>query len=262
MAGKLTAAEQEKFGIDSYYDRGATKTKANKTLFVAFRDATVNIPSTERAAMCERLFSENPGYVGVRQVRGMCFIDFADIKSATSAMMKHQGTTGLTIDYDKDTGVAVKRQRENDEATQRNVRRAQAANYFCVECGTKALKTASMLLSAMPARSTDGARVLVDELKGLDGELLLEPIASAQPARVKREKGSERQYRLGCRSCSATIAYRCVPRQQEGKYLYVHPAAVRERSPTPDELYRRRIERRLARQREATDEAAAAGTEL
>ena len=50
------------------------------------------------------------------------------------------------------------------------------------------------LLSAMPARGTDGARV-VDEANGVLKSMLLEPVAGAQPALVKREKGTERQYR-------------------------------------------------------------------
>ena len=74
MAGKLSATEQDKFGVDSYYDRGTTKTKANSTLFVAFRDATVKVAAADRGSHCERIFSDCAGYVGVRQVRGLCFI--------------------------------------------------------------------------------------------------------------------------------------------------------------------------------------------
>ena len=239
MAGKLSQAEQDKFGVDSYYDRATTKTKANTTLFVAFRDATVKVASEDRAAHCERLFSDCAGYIGVRQVRGMCFIDFGDIKSSTSAMMRHQGTAGLTIDYDKDTGVASKRKVEGEEMTQKNQRAAQSANYYCAQCGTKALRTNGQLLSAMPARSTDGARV-VDESTSLDGELLLEPLEGAQPALIKRAKGTERQYRLACRSCAAVVAYRSVPQRADGKFLYVDPAAVREMPPTHAEMLQKR----------------------
>ena len=241
MAGKLSAAEQERFGVDSYYDRGTTKTKANSTLFVAFRDATIKVAAADRGALCERLFSECVGYVGVRQVRGMCFIDFAEIKSATAAMMRHQGHDGLTIDYDKDTGVAGKRQREGEQMTQQHQREAQSASYYCATCGTKALRTKDQLLSAMPARSTDGARV-VDEASALL-QLLLEPTVGAQPALLKREKGTERQYRLGCRSCAAVIAYRSVPQQTNGKHLYVDPSAVRERPPTQEEMQQRQQQR-------------------
>ena len=94
MAGKLSASEQEAFGVDSYYDRATTKTKANSTLFIAFRDATVQTPANERAAVCEQLFTDSPGYIGVRQVRGMCFIDFEDVKSATCAMMRRRTPQG------------------------------------------------------------------------------------------------------------------------------------------------------------------------
>ena len=101
MAGKLTAAEQEQFGVDSYYNAGTTRTKANSTLFVAFRDVEPPVPPEQRAPMAESMFSAIPGYIGVRQVRAMCFVDFEDIRSATAGMMKFQGHKGLTIDYDK-----------------------------------------------------------------------------------------------------------------------------------------------------------------
>ena len=227
MAGRLTSDEQDKYGVDSYYERATTKTKANKTLFIAFRDATVQIEKEERASRCEQLFSDCNGYIGTRQRKGVCFVDFVDIKSATAAMMRHQHADGLTIDYDKDTGVAQKRSLATEEVTQRNQREAQSASYFCVSCGTKAFKTSAMMLSAMPARST-GDRV-VDEDKNLE-QYFLEPIASAQPFLIKREKGTERQYRQGCRSCDAVIAYRSVPMRTSGKFLYVDPKAVSETS--------------------------------
>ena len=139
MSGKLySEAQRAAFGVDSYYDRGTTTTRANSTLFVAFRDATVKTKADERAAKIERLFAESPGYIGVRQVRAMCFVDFEDIKSATAAMMKHQGHEGLTIDYDKDKGVAGKRRREREETTERNLQEGSSASYYCAVCGTKA----------------------------------------------------------------------------------------------------------------------------
>lgn len=125
----------------------------------------------------------------------------------------------------------------------------------CVECGTKALKTAAKLLSAMPARSTDGARV-VEEPAGLEGELLLEPLPGAQPALVQRDKGKERQYRLACRSCAAVVGYRSVPLPAAGKFLYIDPAAVRETPPTPEEIHRAAMQRR--RREEAAAKAAEA----
>ena len=237
MAGRREQGEREvgqggtwaeKIADDSYYAAGTTRTKANSTLFVAFRDYQPAVPASERASTAEGLFSAVPGYIGVRQVRAMCFVDFEDVKSATAAMMKYQGHRGLTIDYDKDTGVATKRKRERDEATVQGQKEAQSCAYFCVRCGTKALHTGGALLSTMPARGTDGARV-VDEANGALKQNLLEPVAGAQPALVKREKGTERQYRLGCRSCAAEIAYRSTPELAVGKFLYVHPATLRER---------------------------------
>ena len=239
MAGRLKGdADRDAFGVDSYYERGTTTTRANTTLFVAFpRDTAVLAEA--RAAYCERLFGETPNYVGVRQVRNLCFVDYEDVKSATAAMMKNQGHEGLTIDYDKDSGVASKRKREREEATKVNHEAAQSGSYYCASCGTKALRTSGALLSAMPTRST-GDRV-VDEQANLL-QLLLEPIADAQPALVRREKGTEKQFRLGCRSCSAFIAYRSVAEAAPGKYLFVLPTAISERPPTRrgDEAQQRR----------------------
>ena len=80
-------------------------------------------------------------------------------------MMRFQGTLGLTIDYDKDVGVATKRKRQTDESTNRAVHEASSGSYYCSGCGTKALRTNGTLLSDMPARGTDGA-IVVDEVGG------------------------------------------------------------------------------------------------
>ena len=54
----------------------------------------------------EELFGGMPGFIGVRRVRSMTFVDFDSIKSATNAMVRYQGhrleadqrTPGLVID--------------------------------------------------------------------------------------------------------------------------------------------------------------------
>ena len=273
MAGGLTDLDQEKFGVDSYYNAGTTRTKANSTLFLAFRDVQPPVPPEQRAPMTEAMFSVVPGYIGVRQVRAMCFVDFEDIKSATAAMMKYQGHNGLTIDYDKvnclpqspyrrlgvaslvcsrflpcrvlilathsvlprrgpqDTGVATKRKRQREEATQRGQHEAQSASYYCAACGTKALRTSGTLLSALPARSTDGARV-VDEASDTPVTLLLEPVG-AMPDLVRRAKGVEKQFRLG--KCHASTWHldlsscelrRCTCTHSSLKTLSTPPACV------------------------------------
>ena len=244
MAGRLSDAKQVELGVDSYDALGATTTKSNSTLFIAFGQGN-KIPAAERASVAESIFSLSPGYVGVRQVRSMCFVDFIDIKSATSAMVRHQGQEGMTIDYDKDTGVAGKRKRERDEDTRRGAHEAQSMSCYCDACGTKALTTNGVLLSAMPTRSS-GDRV-VDEATALT-VLLLVPIPEAQPALVRRAKGTERQYRLGCRSCGRFIAYRSAPPQQAGgKYLYVDASAIRDRPPTSrEQVARSSLEQRRA----------------
>eukprot|EP00900_Chrysochromulina_parva_P024114 jgi/Chrpa1/6336/Chrysochromulina_OHIO_Genome00013331-RA len=193
MAGRLSAAEQERLEVDSYYNRSSSRTKPNSTLFISYRDVKPHVPKEERAVHAEGLFSAIQGYIGVRQVKGMCFVDFDGIKASTAGMMQYQGHNGLTIDYDKDAGVAGKRQRETDEKTARAQHAASSCSYFCVSCGTKALRTNGSLLGEFPVRGTDGAHV-IDESK-LD-TLLLDGIPSAQPARVQRPKGVEKQWRL------------------------------------------------------------------
>ena len=174
----------------------------------------------------------------------MSFIDFDSIKSSTAAMMKFQGESGLVIDYDKDLGVAGKRTRENEEKTQRSLGQASSASYYCRDCGTKSLQTSGKLLSAMPTRST-GA-VVVDEQGGALLQLLLEPSAKSWPLLIKREKGTERQYWLACRSCEAELAYRSTPEASASKFLYVDATAVRERPPTAPEMLERKRQRSVS----------------
>lgn len=216
--------------VDSYYEAGTTRTKANSTLYISFSEVS-DVPRPARAVYLETLFSKCPGYTEVRQVRQMVFVDFVDIKSATAAMMRYHGHNGLIIDYDKDVGVAVKRKREQAATAARHKRDAQSGSYYCARCGTKALRTAGTLLSSMPTRSTDGAAV-VDEGAGQLAALMLDPLADAQPARVARAKGVEKQFRLGCRSCGALVGYRSTPTAQAGKYLYVHPEHLTEFQPS------------------------------
>ena len=84
-AGHYSEAEKKAIGLDSYSERGATRTRANKSLFVrAFFPDGYNA----REAAMERLFSACTGYLGCRAVRGMCFVDFEDIRGATNAMLK------------------------------------------------------------------------------------------------------------------------------------------------------------------------------
>ena len=141
-------------------------------------------------------------------------------------MIRFQGHGGLIVDYDKDRGVAVKRQREATQTVKYAIHRAASCNYFCARCGTKALRTNGTMLSEMPARGTDGARVVEEGAKL--AQLMLEPIPGEQPARVPRPKGVELQYRLGCRSCATAIAYRSTPTIASGTFLYVLPGMVRE----------------------------------
>jgi hypothetical protein len=201
----------------------------------------------------ETLFGKASGFVGVRTVRKMCFVDFDSIKASTAAMVKYQSYrlhadhAGLTIDYDKDAGVARKRKAEDTQARESRLHQAQSSDYYCSACGTKALQTDGKLLSALPTRGTDGA-VVVDEGQQLAearpalvkrgvsllhalptgvrhvnlasyAQLLLDDMG--EPLRIKRAKGVERQYRLCCRSCRQPIGYRSTPTCTDGSFLYV-----------------------------------------
>ena len=239
MAGRLSVADAERAGFDSYYQAAATRTAPNSTLFVAFgRDCTV--PRESRAAHAEAVFGLLPGYIGVRAVRNLSFVDFESVKAATAAMMRLQGKDGMTIDYDKDDGKASKRKREADDQLARRQHAAQSGDYFCCRCGTKALRTSGRLLSELPSRGTDGATV-VDESTQLE-RLSLEPITGSQPLLVKRAKGTEKQFRLGCRSCATPIAYRSTAAAAPGKYLYVERGTVQERPPDAEQVQRRRAD--------------------
>ena len=55
MAGLYSADDRRKLGLDSYYSAGATKTKANSTLFVKNFGA---MPRDARVAAVEALFSQ------------------------------------------------------------------------------------------------------------------------------------------------------------------------------------------------------------
>lgn len=234
MAGLLTKAETSDAGLDSYYASATTRTKPNSTLFIAF-DQDGPEPD-ERASMAERLFVEGQGYVGVRSVRNLVFVDYADLRGATAAMMKWQGKHGMTIDYDKDDGKAEKRRAEADAITAKRLKESDSVDSFCGTCGTKALRTGGKLLSAMPTRSTGD--IVVDEAHL--ASLLLEPTAGAQPCLVRRAKGTEKQFKLSCRSCSTVLAYRSTATPAPGKFLYLLGSALRETPLATEELRRRR----------------------
>lgn len=230
------------FGAEAtYYAAGATRTRANSTLFVR------NLPSASRAVTAEELFGGMPGYCGVRCVRSITFVDFDSIKAATNAMIRFQGhrvdpeqlTPGLVIDYDKDTGKADAKGGEQKRSLAKMQSANRSAAYFCCACGTLAFRTKDALLSELPARGTDGAAV-VDEATQLSELLLLPPPTGAPPVSVRRAKGVEKQLRLTCRSCDAQPAYRSA-RTSVGtpNYLYVHPERVSLSSDGPSDAAKR-----------------------
>jgi len=85
MAGLYSSSERAKIGLDAYAALGATRTKATSTLFVR------HAPRSIKAVHIESLFSAAKGYIGVRHVRSMFFIDFESIAEASNAMVRFQG---------------------------------------------------------------------------------------------------------------------------------------------------------------------------
>uniref|UniRef100_A0A7S4FCA6 RRM domain-containing protein n=2 Tax=Chrysotila carterae TaxID=13221 RepID=A0A7S4FCA6_CHRCT len=223
MAGLFKQQEANAIGLDSYANKGATRTRANSTLFVR------GFPKAVPLSALETIFVDCPGYIGIRQVRGSCFVDFETVKTATNAMIKMQGSRiqgyqmreGLQIDYDKDVGKAVTKKRERDADIQKTHHSNRSADYFCSGCGSKAIRTNGVLLCELPTRSTDGAVVLEEEVHV--SELLL--TAATEPVAIRREKGVEKQLRMTCRSCEQWLAYRPA-KVGSTAYLYVRSAVL------------------------------------
>lgn len=63
---------------------GMTKTAQSPTLFVT------NLPPFATTQALEALFAHDPGFQRLRTVRSMIFVDFYDIRTATSSMRLHQ----------------------------------------------------------------------------------------------------------------------------------------------------------------------------
>jgi hypothetical protein len=53
----------------------------------------VQLPKNTEARTVESLFRTEPGFVGFRTVRHMCFVDFENERQSTAAMRKYQGYT-------------------------------------------------------------------------------------------------------------------------------------------------------------------------
>ena len=73
MAGLYSEGDQSKMGLDSYAGASATRTKASSTLFVR------RTPDALLSEI-ESLFAAVPGYLGVRTVRKILFVDYDSIK--------------------------------------------------------------------------------------------------------------------------------------------------------------------------------------
>jgi hypothetical protein len=164
----------------------------------------------------------------------MVFVDFKSVVQATNAMRKCQGhvfegcTKGIAIDYDKDPKSKRNRNYENQRKVEikADLSRFQT-KYSCAICGTRCLTlgkgpdTSNTVLEKLPKRSTGDT--VVDEAK-----FIADVRVSRGPAKiVKRPKGNEKQYRLNCTQCGICICYRPKPMEQENKYMYILPDALK-----------------------------------
>lgn len=181
--------------------------------------------------MVENLFKGEPGFLGLRPVRRMCFVDFEDARYATSAMRKHQGHafggkgSGIAVDFDKDN---TKKRDHNAEKQrlQRMMREQLMAtdSYACVVCADVVLNLEpGHDLEALPRRSTDGATAVSE------ATTLRRLRVCRAPRRLLKRGGdvAEWQYPVACPNCNALLGYRSAELGTPSPWLYLHDGAVK-----------------------------------
>ncbi|CAM6106012.1 unnamed protein product [Calypogeia fissa] len=195
----------------------------SRTLYVT------NVSPSTTTASLDSLFKDLDGFVALRRVRTMCFVDFESKQQATSAIWRTNGhkfnpeEEGILVSYDKDDNEErggwsirkreeVKRKRQEIDATR--------VQYQCSACSHFCIKLA-LPLTELPARKTDGSRV-VDMAK----DLVHLMCAKGGVKLLKREKGTEKQYRYNCELCDLCVGYRSAPYEEETKFLYILPKAL------------------------------------
>ncbi|KAA0160328.1 hypothetical protein FNF31_04345 [Cafeteria roenbergensis] len=220
------ASAARRRGAAGVYAGGAvTRTRTNKTLYVTA------IPSGVTMDMVEDLFKGEPGFLGLRPVRRMCFVDFEDARYATSAMRKHQGHafggkgSGIAVDFDKDS---TKKRDHNAEKQrlQRMMREQLMAtdSYACVVCGDVVLNLEpGHDLEALPRRSTDGATAVSETTT------LRRLRVCRVPRRLLKRGGdvAEWQYPVACPNCNVLLGYRAAELGTPSPWLYLHDGAVK-----------------------------------
>ncbi|BBN17593.1 hypothetical protein MPTK1_7g15590 [Marchantia polymorpha subsp. ruderalis] len=198
----------------------------SRTLYVT------NVPPSTSNSLVEDLFKDLDGFVAFRRVRSMCFVDFQSKQQATAAIWRTNShkfsptDEGILVSYDKDDneergGWSV-RKRE-DEKRKRQETDATRIHYHCSACSHFCLKLV-VPLTELPARKTDGSRV-VDMAK----DLVHLMCAKGGVKLLKREKGTEKQFRYNCELCDLCVGYRPVSYEQETKFMYVLPEALSRR---------------------------------
>ena len=179
-----------------YVGKGfSTQNAPAPTLFVS------QVPASTPRRDVEELFAQEPGYIALRTVRHMYFVDFDSVRQSTEAMRKYQGYTGfhvagkngqsvvspqpragaagltggILIDFDKDArskrNKQFERQMHMHPGSQwgagSNDSGTRIAHLHCQACGHTCFKLAlekPMTFAALPKRKVDGA-VVVDTEK-------------------------------------------------------------------------------------------------
>lgn len=227
--GSAASASSSSGGV--FTGMHATATAPSSTLFITNIDP--RIPLSEVAA----LFQHEGGFIAFRNVRRMCFIDFASVRDATNAMRKRQNyhfpslthdTTAkkLLIDYDKDE--ASKRNAAFTKQIDRSLRESENAEVVKIECSTcshHALEVrlpAPLTFDKLHRRAIDGS-VCVNTAEYATDVLL----SKGEERCIRRSGGVEKQYRVVCRSCSLPIAYASQPYEEHIKALFLLKGAYR-----------------------------------
>lgn len=214
-------------------------THTSRTLYAT------NVAASTTTADLSSLFKDLDGFVALRRVRTMCFVDFESKQQATSAIWRTNGhkfnpdEEGVLVSYDKDDneergGWSV-RKREEEKRKRQEVD-ATRVQYQCSACSHFCVKLARPL-TELPSRKTDGSRV-IDMAK----DLVHLMCAKGGVKLLKREKGTEKQYRYNCELCDLCVGYRSVPYEEETKFMYILPKALtRKNAEQPQNKERRKI---------------------
>jgi hypothetical protein len=196
----------------------------NRNLYIAV------VPERVTSEQLDALFRSDAGFVAVKLVRRMCFVEFRDERCAAAAMRKHQGfqfpgtDEPLVLDFDKDSSERRSRTLERQQRELALQDQLLATDGLaCTLCNTEAINVEpGHDISIFPRRATDGA-IAVNEKASLR-----RLVVCRAPVRLLRrdDGGVERHYPILCPSCNVQLGYRSAPLGSPSDFLYLYPGAV------------------------------------